>query len=61
MVDVFLIIVTIILTFTLFYVNFYLLALFCHRNFKIIKYLAEEEGWGAALFCKFLVVILISA
>lgn len=48
MVDVFLIIVTIVLTILLIAANFYLLALYCHK---------DDKGWGAATYCKVMVIL----
>jgi len=46
--DVFLIIVTIILSFILFIVSFYILALYCHP---------DDKGFGSHLLLKLLVII----
>lgn len=48
MIDPFLLVVTAVLGLLLIAANFYILALYCHP---------DDKGWGAALYCKIIVII----
>ena len=53
------IIIILVLTVLLIFLNFYLLAVYCHRIYKkiIFKNIADDRGWGSSLFCKILVIM----
>lgn len=55
--DWFLTIVSVVVGILLVGVNFYLLALYCHRMFDIDNWSADDNGFGASLFCKVIVVL----
>jgi len=55
MIDLFLLGMIIFIFAVLVFVNFYLLAIYCHRIFIYI--LADDKDGGTALFCKIMVVL----
>ena len=57
--DLFLIILSCVVGVLLLGVNFYLLALYCHRK-QFFNIKADDKGFGASLFCKVLVVVGMS-